>query len=183
MSQTKQQADVSNALGGGMPSASVAMPKSANWFKRLLAFTGPGYMVAVGYMDPGNWATDIAGGSQFGYLLLSVVLLSNLMAIVLQALAARLGIVTGWDLARACRERYCRPVCLALWLACETAIIACDLAEVIGTAIALNLLFDIPLLWGAVMSAIDVLLILLLMGRGFRALEAFVIALLIIIFG
>ena len=169
-------------LGGGMMSASIAMPKTGNWFKRLLAFTGPGYMVAVGYMDPGNWATDIAGGSQFGYMLLSVVLLSNLMAIVLQALSARLGIATGWDLARACRERYSRPVCIALWLACETAIIACDLAEVIGTAIALNLLFDIPLVWGAVISAVDVFLILLLMNRGFRALEAFVIALLTLIF-
>ena len=169
-------------LGGGMMSASIAMPKTGNWFKRLLAFTGPGYMVAVGYMDPGNWATDIAGGSQFGYMLLSVILLSNMMAIVLQALSARLGIATGWDLARACRERYSRPVCIALWMACETAIIACDLAEVIGTAIALNLLFDIPLVWGAVISAVDVFLILLLMGRGFRALEAFVIALLTLIF-
>jgi manganese transport protein len=172
-----------DTLGGGMPSASVAMPKTGNWFKRLLAFTGPGYMVAVGYMDPGNWATDLAGGSQFGYMLLSVILLSNLMAIVLQALSARLGIVTGWDLARACRERYSRPVCIALWIACEIAIIACDLAEVIGTAIALNLLFGIPLVWGAVISAVDVFLIFLLMGKGFRALEAFVIALLLIIFG
>ena len=172
-----------DTLGGGMPSASVAMPNTGNWFKRLLAFTGPGYMVAVGYMDPGNWATDIAGGSKFGYLLLSVILLSNLMAIVLQALSARLGIVTGWDLARACRERCSRPVCIALWIACEIAIIACDLAEVIGTAIALNLLFGIPLIWGAVISAVDVFLIFLLMGRGFRALEAFVIALLLVIFG
>ncbi|MFJ3485525.1 Nramp family divalent metal transporter [Pseudomonas sp. NPDC090202] len=171
-----------DTLGGGIPGASVALPNTGHWLKRLLAFTGPGYMVAVGYMDPGNWATDLAGGSQFGYLLLSVILLSNLMAIVLQALSARLGIVTGWDLARACRERYSRPVCIALWLACEIAIIACDLAEVIGTAIALNLLFGIPLVWGAVISAIDVFLILLLMGKGFRALEAFVIALLLIIF-
>lgn len=162
--------------------ASVKIPKGAGWFKRLLAFTGPGYMVAVGYMDPGNWATDIAGGSRFGYLLLSVVLLSNLMAILLQALAARLGIVTGMDLAQACRSRFSRPVCIALWLACETAIIACDLAEVIGTAIALNLLFGLPLIWGAAISVVDVLLILLLMNRGFRALEAFVIALLTVIF-
>jgi manganese transport protein len=183
MSQSKNEANAPEMLGGGMMSGSVALPKTGNWFKRLLAFTGPGYMVAVGYMDPGNWATDIAGGSQFGYLLLSVILLSNLMAIVLQALSARLGIATGWDLARACRERYSRPVCIALWIACETAIIACDLAEVIGTAIALNLLFDIPLVWGAVISAVDVFLILLLMGRGFRVLEAFVIALLAIIFG
>lgn len=184
MQPTKNRAEPgADTLGGGMPSASVALPKSGNWFKRLLAFTGPGYMVAVGYMDPGNWATDLAGGSQFGYMLLSVILFSNLMAVVLQALSARLGIATGWDLARACRERYSRPVCIALWLACEIAIIACDLAEVIGTAIALNLLFGIPLVWGSVISAIDVFLIFLLMGRGFRALEAFVIALLLIIFG
>lgn len=184
MHPTKNRAEPgADTLGGGMPSASVALPKSGNWFKRLLAFTGPGYMVAVGYMDPGNWATDLAGGSQFGYMLLSVILFSNLMAVVLQALSARLGIATGWDLARACRERYSRPVCIALWLACEIAIIACDLAEVIGTAIALNLLFGIPLVWGSVISAIDVFLIFLLMGRGFRALEAFVIALLLIIFG
>src|ERR1700712_889213 len=157
-------------------------PSSPRW-KQIFSFFGPAYLVSVGYMDPGNWATDIAGGSQFGYLLLSVILLSNVMAVVLQALSARLGIATGWDLARACRERYSRPVCIALWLACETAIIACDLAEVIGTAIALNLLFGIPLVWGAVISAIDVFLIFLLMGKGFRALEAFVIALLLIIFG
>jgi manganese transport protein len=162
--------------------ASVKVPKGAGWFKRLLAFTGPGYMVAVGYMDPGNWATDIAGGSQFGYLLLSVILLSNLMAILLQALAARLGIVTGMDLAQACRARFSKPVCIALWLACESAIVACDLAEVIGTAIALNLLFGLPLIWGATISVLDVLLILLLMNRGFRALEAFVIVLLTVIF-
>jgi len=128
--------------------ASVKIPKGAGWFKRLLAFTGPGYMVAVGYMDPGNWATDIAGGSRFGYMLLSVILLSNLMAILLQALAARLGIVTGMDLAQACRARFSKPVCIALWLACESAIMACDMAEVIGTAIALNLLFGLPLMWG-----------------------------------
>ncbi|MGI4840278.1 MAG: Nramp family divalent metal transporter [Janthinobacterium lividum] len=162
--------------------ASVKVPNGPGWFKRLLAFTGPGYMVAVGYMDPGNWATDIAGGSRFGYLLLSIILLSNLMAILLQALAARLGIVTGMDLAQACRARFSRPVCIALWLACESAIVACDLAEVIGTAIALNLLFGLPLIWGAALSVVDVLFILLLMNRGFRALEAFVIALLTIIF-
>jgi manganese transport protein len=133
-------------------------------------------------MDPGNWATDIAGGAQFGYTLLAVILLSNLMAVVLQALAARLGIATGRDLAQACRDAYPRPVGIALWLACEAAIIACDLAEVIGTAIALKLLFGLPLLAGAILTGLDVLLILLLMRRGFRALEAFVIALLTIIF-
>lgn len=169
-------------LSLGAMNGSVALPKARHWFRRLLAFTGPGYMVAVGYMDPGNWATDIAGGSQFGYLLLSVILLSSLMAILLQALAARLGIVTGMDLAQACHEQYSRPVCIGLWLACELAIVACDLAEVIGTAIALNLLFGLPMLWGVIASVADVFLILLLMGRGFRSLEAFVIALLTVIF-
>ncbi|HAC67082.1 MAG TPA: divalent metal cation transporter [Pseudomonas sp.] len=166
----------------GRMNASIPVPEGGSWLRRLLAFVGPGYMVSVGYMDPGNWATDLAGGSQFGYLLLSVILLSNLMAILLQALAARLGIATGLDLAQACRARYSRPVSLLLWLACEIAIIACDLAEVIGTAIALNLLFGIPLMWGAILTALDVFLILLLMNRGFRWLEAFVIALLTLIF-
>ena len=148
---------------------------------RLLAFAGPGYLVSVGYMDPGNWATDLAGGSKFGYTLLSVILLSNLMAILLQALAARLGIVTDRDLAQACRATYSRPVNFMLWLACEAAIIACDLAEVIGTAIALKLLFGIPLIGGALITALDAFLLLLLMNKGFRFLEAFVIALLIVI--
>jgi manganese transport protein len=166
----------------GSMNASVPVPKTGLWLRRFLAFVGPGYMVSVGYMDPGNWATDIAGGSKFGYTLLSVILLSNLMAIVLQALAARLGIVTGRDLAQACRDHYSRPVNIMLWLACELAIIACDLAEVIGTAIALNLLFGIPLIYGAIITAVDVFLVLMLMQRGFRALEAFVIALLVVIF-
>ncbi|MFT4196742.1 MAG: Nramp family divalent metal transporter [Pseudoxanthomonas sp.] len=161
---------------------SVSVPHGGHWWFRLLAFLGPGYMVSVGYMDPGNWATDLAGGARFGYLLLSVVVLSNLMAIVLQALSARLGIASGRDLAQACRAHYSRPVNLGLWLLCEAAIIACDLAEVIGTAIALKLLFGIPLLTGAVITAVDVVLVLLLMNRGFRALEAFVIALLLVIF-
>jgi manganese transport protein len=134
-------------------------------------------MVAVGYMDPGNWATDLAGGARFGYTLLSVVLISNLMAILLQSLAVKLGVVTGRDLAQACRDHYSRPVSFALWILCEIAIAACDLAEVIGSAIALNLLFGIPLLWGVCLTAADVLLILLLQGRGFRYLEAFVIVL------
>ncbi len=166
----------------GAMNASVRVPASGDWLRRFLAFLGPGYMVSVGYMDPGNWATDLAGGSRFGYALLCVILLSNLMAIVLQALAARLGIATGRDLAQACRDHYPRPVNFALWLVCELAIIACDLAEVIGTAIALNLLFGIPLVAGALITAIDVFLVLYLMRHGFRALEAFVIAMLLVIF-
>ncbi|MBN8977261.1 MAG: Nramp family divalent metal transporter [Rhizobiales bacterium] len=163
--------------------ASIPLPVGGHWFRRLLAFLGPGYMVSVGYMDPGNWATDLAGGAQFGYTLLSVILLSNVMAILLQALAARLGIATGCDLAQACRDNYSRPVGIMLWLICEAAIIACDLAEVIGTAIALQLLFGIPLIAGALITALDAFLVLLLMNRGFRFLEAFVIALLVIIAG
>ena len=159
----------------------IAIPIGGHWVRRLLAFAGPGYLVSVGYMDPGNWATDLAGGSKFGYTLLSVVLLSNLMAILLQALAARLGIVTDRDLAQACRATYSPPVNFMLWLACEAAIIACDLAEVIGTAIALKLLFGIPLIGGALLAALDAFLLLVLMNRGFRFLEAFVIALLIVI--
>jgi manganese transport protein len=161
--------------------ATIPIPLGGHWFRRLLAFAGPGYMVSVGYMDPGNWATDLAGGAQFGYTLLSVILLSNVMAILLQALAARLGIVTDRDLAQACRDSFSKPVNILLWLACEAAIIACDLAEVIGTAIALKLLFGIPLIGGALIAALDAFLLLLLMNRGFRFLEAFVIALLIVI--
>jgi manganese transport protein len=161
--------------------ATVPVPVGGHWFRRLLAFAGPGYMVSVGYMDPGNWATDLAGGAQFGYTLLSVILLSNVMAILLQALAARLGIVTDRDLAQACRDSFSRPVNILLWLACEAAIIACDLAEVIGTAIALKLLFGIPLVGGALIAALDAFLLLMLMNKGFRFLEAFVIALLIVI--
>ncbi len=171
--------------GASLPEVfrTIPIPKSARFWTKLGAFSGPGYLVAVGYMDPGNWATDLAGGSQFGYTLLSVILLSNIMAILLQALSAKLGIVTGRDLAQACRDEYSRPVGFMLWVACELAIIACDLAEVIGTAIALQLLFGIPLVWGVVLTAFDVLLILLLQQRGFRKLEAFIIALLIIIAG
>jgi len=148
-----------------------------SWSRKLLAFAGPGYLVAVGYMDPGNWATDLAGGSQFGYALLSVVLMSNLMAVLLQGLASKLGIATGRDLAQACRDAYPRPVALALWAGCEVAIAACDLAEVIGSAIALNLLFGIPLAWGVLITVADVMLVLLLQSRGFRMLEALVITL------
>jgi manganese transport protein len=153
----------------------------ARFWHKLLAFSGPGYLVAVGYMDPGNWATDLAGGSAFGYTLLSVILLSNLMAVLLQALSAKLGIVTGRDLAQACRDHYSPPVAFGLWLLCELAIIACDLAEVIGTAIALNLLFNIPMLVGVCLTVADVMVILLLQHKGFRMFEAFVLSLLIII--
>jgi manganese transport protein len=147
------------------------------WWRKILAFAGPGYLVAVGYMDPGNWATDLAGGSQFGYTLLSVILISNLMAILLQGLASKLGIVTGRDLAQACRDDYPKPVVWFLWVICELAIAACDLAEVIGSAIALNLLFHIPLSLGIGITALDVLLVLYLQNKGFRLLEALVIAL------
>ncbi len=156
---------------------SVPIPKGARFWQKMLAFAGPGYLVAVGYMDPGNWATDLAGGSQFGYTLLSVILISNLMAILLQSLAAKLGIVTGRDLAQACRDHYSKPVAFCLWILCELAIVACDLAEVIGSAIALNLLFGIPLIWGVCITALDVLLILFLQNKGFRYIEALVITL------
>ena len=148
-----------------------------NWWRKAAAFAGPGYLVAVGYMDPGNWATDLAGGAQFGYTLLTVILASNLMAILLQGLASKLGIVTGRDLAQACRDHYSKPVGFLLWVACEIAIAACDLAEVIGTAIALNLIFGIPIAYGVVITALDVLLVLYLQNKGFRLLEALVIAL------
>jgi manganese transport protein len=149
----------------------------ATKFRKILAFSGPGYLVAVGYMDPGNWATDLAGGSRFGYTLLSVVLISNFMAVLLQGLASKLGIVTGRDLAQACRDHYSRPVNIGLWLMCEIAIAACDLAEVIGSAIALNLLFGIALPIGVAITALDVLLLLYLQNKGVRVLEALVITL------
>src|SRR3982750_4854434 len=143
------------------PSSAVSLPEvhgsipvpTGSFWRKLFAFTGPGYLVAVGYMDPGNWATDLAGGSAFGYTLLSVILLSNMMAILLQSLCAKLGIVTGRDLAQACRDHYSRPVSLLLWILCEIAICACDLAEVIGSAIALNLLFGLPMAWGIVITS------------------------------
>jgi manganese transport protein len=166
----------------GDHNASVPVPpQSGSVLRKLLAFAGPGYLVSVGYMDPGNWATSLTGGSQFGYTLLSVILLSNVMAIVLQALAARLGIASGLDLAQACRAHYPAPVNLVLFAACEAAIIACDLAEVIGTAIALKLLFGIPLLAGCLLTAFDAVIVLMLMQRGFRWLEAFVIAMILTI--
>ncbi|MBA2707407.1 MAG: Nramp family divalent metal transporter [Gemmatimonadaceae bacterium] len=149
----------------------------STWWRKILAFAGPGYLVAVGYMDPGNWATDLAGGSQFGYTLLTVILISNLMAIMLQGLSSRLGIVTGRDLAQACRDNYPKPVVWGLWVLCEIAIAACDLAEVIGSAIALNLLFGIPLPVGIGITALDVLIVLYLQNKGFRLLEALIITL------
>ena len=160
---------------------SIPVPAGASIGRKMLAFSGPGFLVAVGYMDPGNWATAIAGGSAFGYTLLSVVMIANLMAIVLQALSARLGIASGRDLAQACREYYPRPVAFGLWILAELAICATDLAEVVGTAIALNLLFGIPLLAGVVITVADVLLILLLQSRGFRYMEALIISLIVMI--
>src|SRR6476659_455748 len=156
---------------------SIAIPHSAGFWKKLLAFAGPGYM------DPGNWATDIAGGASFGYTLLSVIMISNLMAILLQALAARLGIASGRDLAQACRDSYSRPTAFFLWILCEIAIAACDLAEVLGAAIALNLLLGLPLIWGVCLTSLDVLSVLFLQNKGFRYVEALVISLIVLIAG
>jgi len=161
----------------------VPVPPGASWLRRMFAFAGPAYLVSVGYMDPGNWATDLAGGARFGYTLLSIILLSNLMAILLQGLSAKLGIVTGRDLAQACRDHYSRPVSFFLWIICEIAIAACDLAEVIGSAIALQLLFGIPLPWGIAITSLDVLIVLYLQHRGFRLLEALVLVLIATIAG
>jgi manganese transport protein len=161
----------------------VAIPSGAGFWRKLFAFAGPGYLVAVGYMDPGNWATDLAGGARYGYTLLSVIMLSNFMAILLQALAARLGIASGRDLAQACRDSYSRPVTIFLWILCEIAIAACDLAEVIGAAIALNLLFHLPMIWGVMITSLDVLVVLFLQHRGFRYVEALVVGLILAIAG
>jgi len=156
---------------------SIPISSGASWIRKILAFAGPGYLVAVGYMDPGNWATDLGGGSKFGYELLSVILISNLMAMFLQALSAKLGIATGRDLAQSCREHYSPRTSVFLWVVCEIAIAACDLAEVLGSAVALKLLFGVPLLAGVLITALDVLLVLALQGRGFRLVEAFVVTL------
>jgi manganese transport protein len=156
---------------------SLAVPKTASFWRKMVAFAGPGFLVAVGYMDPGNWATDLAAGSKYNYTLLSVIMVSNLMAVLLQSLAVKLGVVTERDLAQACRDHYSKPVSFVLWIGCEIAIAACDLAEVIGTAIALQLLFHIPLLIGVCITALDVLVILFLQNRGFRYIEALVISL------
>src|SRR5499433_458207 len=158
------------ARGWRLPAANVSLPEVHG-------------LVAVGYMDPGNWATDLAGGARYGYTLLSVIMLSNLMAILLQALSARLGIAAGRDLAQACRDSYSRPVTIVLWILCEIAIAACDLAEVIGAAIALNLLFGLPLIWGVCLTALDVLIVLFLQHHGFRYVEALVVALIVAIAG
>ena len=177
-------------LGWRLPPGSVSLPEvhgsipiPATFWRKLFAFAGPGYLVAVGYMDPGNWATDLAGGARYGYTLLSVIMVSNLMAILLQALALRLGIATGRDLAQACRDHFSRPTTWVLWFLCEIAIAACDLAEVIGAAIALNLLFGLPLIWGVTLTALDVLIILYLQNRGFRYVEALVVGLILLIAG
>src|SRR5262245_59781008 len=161
----------------------ITVPHGAGFWRKMLAFAGPGYLVAVGYMDPGNWATDLAGGARFGYTLLSVIMISNLMAILLQALAARLGIASGRDLAQACRDHFSRPVTVFLWIVCEIAIAACDLAEVLGAAIALNLLIGLPLIWGVSLTALDVLIVLYLQHHGFRYVEALVVSLIVLIAG
>src|SRR5246500_3141157 len=162
-----------------LPEAHRTVPfrSGASWIRKVLAFAGPGYLVAVGYMDPGNWATDIQGGSKFGYTLLSVVVVSSLMAMFLQALSAKLGIATGRDVAQACRDHYSHRTSMVLWVLCEIAIAACDLAEVLGSAVALKLLFGLPLLAGVLITALDVLIVLALQGRGFRLIEAFVVTL------
>ncbi|MEO8209353.1 MAG: Nramp family divalent metal transporter [bacterium] len=161
--------------------ASINVPVSGSFWKKLFAFAGPGLMVAVGYMDPGNWATDLAGGARFGYTLISVILISNIFAIFLQHLSLKLGIVTGRDLAQACRDHYSKPVAFTLWVLCEIAIAACDLAEVIGSAIALNLLFGIPLIIGVLITVVDVLVILIFQYKGFRYLESIVAGLIAVI--
>jgi len=163
--------------------SSVPVPVGGGFWKKMFAFAGPGYLVAVGYMDPGNWATDLAGGAKYGYTLLSVIMLSNLMAILLQALAARLGIASGRDLAQACRDHYSRGTTYFLWVLCEIAIAACDLAEVIGAAIALNLLFGLPMIWGVCLTSADVLLVLWLQHHRFRYVEALVVLLIVGIAG
>lgn len=161
----------------------MVVPSSASFIRKLMAFAGPGFLVAVGYMDPGNWATDLAGGSKYNYSLLTVIMLSNLMAILLQSLSLKLGIATGRDLAQACRDHYSKPVSFVLWIFCEVAIAACDLAEIIGSAIALNLLFHIPLLAGVCITALDVLVVLFLQNKGFRYIEALVITLMAVVGG
>jgi len=178
VSELKPEA-VSNSLPDVF--ASVPVPETGGFWRKLRAFTGPGLLVAVGYMDPGNWATDIAGGARFGYALLAVVLLSSLFAMLLQHLSLRLGIATGQDLAQACRANYSRPVSFGLWILAEIAIAATDLAEVLGSALALNLLFGIPLAAGVVITVLDVLLILYVQNRGFRLLESIVAGLIGII--
>lgn len=161
--------------------ATVPVDSTANFWRKLFAFTGPGFLIAVGYMDPGNWATDLAGGARFGYALLYVILISNIIAILLQHLSLKLGIATGFDLAQECRLSYSRNISFILWILAEIAIAACDLAEIIGSAVALNLLFRIPLVVGVLITALDVLIVLYLQNKGFRYIEAFVAGLISII--
>src|SRR5438045_6408866 len=160
---------------------SIAVPTTASFWRKLAAFSGPGFLVAVGYMDPGNWATDLAGGARFGYSLLAVIMISNLMAILLQHWCIKLGVATGRDLAQACRDHYSTPTVWLLWVLCELAIAGCGLAEVCGSAIGLQLLFGIPLVWGCIITASDVMLVLYLQTKGFRYIEAIVITLIAII--
>ena len=154
---------------------SVKIPEGAGVVKRVLAFIGPAYLVSVGYMDPGNWATDREGGARFGYQLIWVLLMSNLMAVLLQTLSARMGIVTGRDLAQSCRENYPKSVAYILWVLCEIAIAACDLAEVLGTAIGLNLLFGLPLIYGVIITGFDTILLLVIQNYGIRKMEAMIL--------
>ncbi len=172
-----------DASGVSLPEVhgSIAVPRHFPFWRKMWAYAGPGFLVAVGYMDPGNWATDLAGGAKFGYTLLSVIMLSNLMAILLQHLCIKLGIATGRDLAQACRDHYSTPTVWLLWILCELAIAACDLAEVVGSAIGLQLLFGIPLIWGCVITALDVLVVLYLQNKGFRYIEALVATLILTI--
>src|SRR6478609_6945212 len=162
---------------------SVVVPVTASFWRKLFAFSGPGFLVAVGYMDPGNWATDLSGGARFGYALLMVVMISNFMAILLQHLCIKLGVATGRDLAQASRDHYSRPTVWALWILCEIAIAACDLAEVVGSAIGLQLLFGIPLVQGCLITSLDVLIVLFLQTKGFRDVEALVITLILTVGG
>lgn len=160
---------------------SISIHQGKSFWKKMASFAGPGFLVAVGYMDPGNWATDLAGGAKFGYTLLYVIMISNLMAILLQHLCIKLGVVTGRDLAQACRDHYSKPTVWFLWILCELAIAACDLAEVVGSAIGLQLLFGIPLVWGCIITCLDVLAVLYLQNKGFRYVEALVITLIVTI--
>src|ERR1700704_605818 len=183
---------VSTTSGWRLPSSrlslpevhgTIAIPHGAGFWRKMFAFAGPGVLVAVGYMDPGNWATDLAGGARFGSTLFAVIMISNLMAILLQHLCIKLGVATGRDLAQACRDHYSTPTVWFLWILCEIAISACDLAEVVGSAIALQLLFGIPLVWGCIITALDVLAVLFLQTKGFRYIEALVITLIATIAG
>src|SRR6202140_4367555 len=160
---------------------SIVVPTTASFWRKLLAFSGPGFLVAVGYMDPGNWATDLAGGAKFGYTLLVIVMISNFMAILLQHLCIKLGVATGRDLAQACRDHYSTPIVWFLWVLCEIAIAACDLAEVVGSAIGLQLLFGIPLVWGCFIMCADVLVVLYLQNKGSPNIEHFVVPLIVTI--